>query len=69
MVEQTGLDEKTVWDIFNACAELMSYWRRLETSRILASMNCIWIGVIVASSPTSRRRPWLICWPATVRMW
>lgn len=32
---QTGLDEKTVRDIFNARAELLGRWHRFETPRIL----------------------------------
>lgn len=32
---QTGLDEKTVRDIFNARAEFLGRWHRLETPRIL----------------------------------
>jgi len=32
---QTGLDEKTVRDIFNARAEFLGRWHRFETPRIL----------------------------------
>ena len=32
---QTGLDEKTVRDIFNARAQLLGRWHRFETPRIL----------------------------------
>lgn len=32
---QTGLDEKTVRDIFNARAELLGRWHRFKTPRIL----------------------------------
>tara|TARA_Y100000780_G_scaffold118751_1_gene106880 strand:- start:3881 stop:4909 length:1029 start_codon:yes stop_codon:yes gene_type:complete len=35
VAEQTGLDEKTVRDIFNTRAEFLSRWHRFETPRIL----------------------------------
>lgn len=40
VTDTTGLDEKTVREIFKTKAEFLAAWHRFETPRCRASMSC-----------------------------
>ncbi len=66
---QTGLDEKTVRDIFNARAEFLGRWHRFETPRILGIDELYLNKRYRCILPTLRSEPCSTCWPPAARTW